>query len=576
MADQSGLIQPFDPSQVPDYLDAARKQMLASMLMQNTQRSLQTPQDWNSMRVVPRRSLLSNLASLGSAYAAGKAYPEALKAQAQYTTGLFNDPVPQSGQSAQPAAPPAPPMPPENIRAPGYMPPAPPSQPEAPQGPSLQNSMVPAGMSRPMAARLWMTLGPQGYAEKVMLPSQMGTPEWQTLMKATGGNADRAAQLILMKSQKEGYIAPLGGTRPGTIAFDPFTHQPLFAQPDVGHNVNLGVGPQGQVTAGPIPGNAGAQAQLAGAETGAKEANTVGTLPTAGGGSRPGWLGSLLGPPPSAQAPAMGIPPAARPQVPAAAPAAPSAPTPQAPASKSYFQGAQQSPSGPQGSPWSNVPKLPPDTSLGVNPLTKSVYEEAGKKHAELSNTYGTQADLADQKLQYNNEARKALASAEVGPSSEWLTENRARLKEWGVPEGLIPGSGTVTPTMELNKNLKQSALQGARAIFGSRMTQMEVRLQHEELSPSTSMTRDAISSLMQQDDIKQNYAKQRAEDYAKYFQQGGNPQRFESWYAKNYPLTRFASQQMTPPAAMDRLKQHPDLAKDFKERFGWLPYPGE
>jgi hypothetical protein len=208
--------------------------------------------------------------------------------------------------------------------------------------------------------------------------------------------------------------------------------------------------------------------------------------------------------------------------------------------------------------------------------LTKGVLEEAGKKHAELSNQYGTQADLADQKLQYNNEARKALSSAEVGPSSEWLTENRARLKEWGVPDGLIPGSGTVTPTMELNKNLKQSALQGARAIFGSRMTQMEVRLQHEELSPSTSMTKDAIGSLMQQDDIKQMYAKQRAEDYGKYFQQGGNPQRFESWYSKNYPLTRFAAQQTTPPAALDRLKQKPELAKDFEAKYGWKPYPGE
>ncbi len=580
MADQSGLVQPFDPSQVPDYLDAARKQMLASMLMQNTQRSLQTPQDWDSMRVVPRRSLLSNLASLGSAYAAGKAYPEALKAQAQYTTGLFNDPVPQGGSQAAPQPPAEPPgIPPENIRAPGYLPPAPPETqaPTPPQGPSLQNSMVPPGMSRGMAARLWMTLGPQGYAEKVMVPSQMGTPEWQTLMKATGGNADRAAQLILMKSQKEGYIAPVGGARPGTIAFDPITHQPLFAQPDVGHNVNLSVGPQGQVTAGAIPGNAGAQAQLAGAETGAKEANTVGTLPTAGGGSRPGWLGSLLGPPPSQQTPpAMGLPgqPTVSPLHAEMPPQAAQPPSPAPP--KPYFQTPQQ-PTAQTGNPWSGIPKLPVSSSLGApDLLTKGVLESAGKKHAELSDEYGSQADLADQKLQYNNEARKALASAEVGPSSEWLTENRARLKEWGVPEGLIPGEGTVTPTMELNKNLLNSALQGARAIYGNRMTQNEVVLQTEKMSPSAAMTRDAINSLMQQDDIKQMYAKQRAEDYAKYFQQGGNPQRFESWYAKHYPLTRFASQQTTPPAAMDRLKQHPELAKDFKEKFGWLPYPGE
>ncbi len=131
---------------------------------------------------------------------------------------------------------------------------------------------------------------------------------------------------------------------------------------------------------------------------------------------------------------------------------------------------------------------------------------------------------------------------------SEWMTENRAKLLEWGVPESMVPGSGKVTPTMELNKNLKQSALQGARAIFGSRMTQMEVRLQHEELSPSTSMTKDAIASLMQQDNIKQQYAKQRSQDYGKYVQQGGDPLRFESWYAKNFPLTKFAQVQTHGP----------------------------
>lgn len=574
MADPSGLMQPMAADQVPDYLDASRKQMLAQMLMQNTQRSLQAPADWNGMRIVPKHSMLSNLAGLGSAYATGKAYPAALEAQAKYTTGLFSDPQPaQSTAPTQPANTPG--IPPESIRAPGYVPPPSSPTPSA-SGPTLQNSMVPSGMSKQMAARLWMTLGPQGYAEKVMVPSQMGTPEWQTLLRATRGNSDQAAQLLMMKAQKEGYTAPIGGTRPGTIAFDPHTYQPLFGQPDVSHNVQLAPDGSGGVSAAPIPGNAGAQAQLTGAQTGAKEANTLGTLPTAGGGSRIGWLGSLLGPPPSAQAaPPMGLPASAQPPPAAAAPVvtAPSA-APAPPAPKPYFQGTQ--PNSSQG-PWANIPKLPVSSSLGApDLLTKGVLEQAGKKHAELSDQYGTQADLADQKLQYNNEARKALNSAEVGPSSEWLTENRARLKEWGVPDSLVPGSGTITPTMELNKNLKQSALQGARAIFGSRMTQMEVRLQHEELSPSTSMTKDAISSLMQQDDIKQMYAKQRAEDYAKYFEHGGNPQRFESWYSKTYPLTRFAAQQTTPPTAVERLKQKPELAKDFEAKYGWKPYAGE
>ena len=191
------------------------------------------------------------------------------------------------------------------------------------------------------------------------------------------------------------------------------------------------------------------------------------------------------------------------------------------------------------------MPKLPVSSAIGApDAFTHGRLQAAGAKDAELSSQYGKESDLADQKMQYNTDARKVLESAEVGPSSEWLTENRARLLEWGVPESLVPGSGAVTPTLELNKVLKQSALQGARQIFGSRMTQNEVQLQHEQLSPSPSMTRDAIKSLMRQDDIKQMYAKQRADDYGKYIQAKGDPLRFESWYSKTHPLTEFAQQQ--------------------------------
>src|ERR1700758_3629362 len=109
MVDQTSLPQPFDPSQVPDYLDASRKQMLAQMLMQKATQT-QTPSDWNSMKVVPRKSILSSLAPLAAAYGASKAYPEALKAQAQYTTGLFADPQqPSQAPAAPPEAPGIPP-----------------------------------------------------------------------------------------------------------------------------------------------------------------------------------------------------------------------------------------------------------------------------------------------------------------------------------------------------------------------------------------------------------------------------------------------------------------------------------
>jgi hypothetical protein len=305
-----------------------------------------------------------------------------------------------------------------------------------------------------------------------------------------------------------------------------------------------------------VPGAPGAAAAITGAETGAKTGNTPMVMPTAGGGSTIGYPQDILGAAPALRGDAPGAAPGQPPQAPAAPPAAP----------KGYFPstGAPPMPKDPN-DPWHTMPKLPMSKALGApDAFTEGRLKSAGAKDAELSSQYGKEADLADQKLQYNIEATKALAGSETGPSSEWLTEHRANLLEWGVPESLIPGSGKVTNTMELNKNLKQSALQGARSIFGSRMTQMEVRLQHEELSPSTSMTKDAISSLMQQDNIKQQYAKQRSEDYGKYVQQGGDPLRFESWYAKTYPLTKFAQQQT--PAAPSTFHELPNPAQ-FKNK---------
>lgn len=578
MPDQ-GLVPPMDASQLPDYLDASRKQMLAQMLMQNTQRSLQTPQDWNSMRVVPKRSMLSNLASLGSAYAAGKFYPQALEAQAKYTTGLFNDPTPQAPPSAPPEAPN---IPPESIRAPGYTPPQIPPTNTAPSGPSLQNSMVPPGMSKQMAARLWMTLGPQGYAEKVMLPSQMGTPEWQTLMKATGGNSDKAAQLIMMKASKEGYIAPIGGTRPGTIAFDPRTYQPLFGQPDVSHNVQLTPDGMGGATAAPIPGNTAAQAQLAGAETGAKEANTFGTLPTAGGGSRVGWLGSLLGPPPSQAAPTMGLPPGARPQPPPAPAAAQAAPETAPATPKPYFQGAQVSP---KNDPFPDAPRVATSTSLGAPDATTAVIQKArGEKQVELQTKYGDEADLANQQIERIQAALDHVKGANFGPWSDEITNMQGILHE--IAPSLFSG-GAATNTQIFKKNAVNLALQGAKGIYGPKMTSSEVMLQKNEASPSEQQTREAATSLLKQQQILAEYNRQRSKDYDEYVAAGHDPLRFASWYANVHnPVQKYALQHDTerqvqlakdrglniPQEAFERLRDKPELKPFFQKKYGYIP----
>lgn len=563
-----GLPAPYlDPSQYPDYLDAQRKSQVASLLLNSLQSSGQTPSDWDSMKVVPKRGFMQNVAPLVTALMAAKAGRSAQDAQAQYMSGLYGGSAPQSQPQPPPALAASPADPNEQSVQPviarngqtfqqAVSPPAQTTRP---------NPMIPPGMDQRTAQGMIALMGPEKYGE--FLAQNYKPAEIESQMRAAGvdPNSMLGRQIAQQALAKANYIPPVD-VRPGGTLVDPRTGQPTFSAPNNGIQTQWGPnGPQQFV----VPGAPQATAAMTGAETGAKVANTPMTVPTAGGGSTVGYPGNLIGSPP-----ALGQPPG--PNVPR--------PVPPQPAVNQGQSTASPQPPGTPQSPWNTMPKLQISSAVGApNAFVEGRLKAAGAKDAELSSQYGKEADLADQKLQYNAEARKALGNAEVGPSSEWLTENRARLLEWGVPESLIPGSGSVTPTMELNKNLKQSALQGARSVFGSRMTQMEVRLQHEELSPSTSMTGDAINSLMQQDDIKQQYAKQRALDYGKYVQQGGDPLRFESWYAKTFPLTQFAQQKVqtvptvsqrtaAPPAAVAYLQQHPEFKSQFQQKYGYLP----
>jgi hypothetical protein len=230
------------------------------------------------------------------------------------------------------------------------------------------------------------------------------------------------------------------------------------------------------------------------------------------------------------------------------------------------------------GKAWQEIPKLQIPNTPGQTTDTyhQTLLTNAAAKAKELSDQFGNESVLANQQLQYNNQAAQALPSAEVGPLSEWLTTNRAKLLQLGVPASVIPESGTVTPTLELNKYLKNAALQGAKQLYGARMTQNEVRLQTEEMSPSASMTRDAIQSLIQQNNMQSRYLLQRGKDFQQYMQRGGDPSQFESWYSNARPLSRYATIQSIPPdqlqKAMQRLQQQPQLLPDFKAKYGFDP----
>jgi hypothetical protein len=529
MADPADITPPYlDPSQYPAYADMQKRQMMAQILMgalQNQQSQPATPGP-SGLAIVPKRGWAQNVAPLVTALMAGNAQKGAIQAQQNYFSGMMNPGGNQSPQQPQSPTSAAlsqfPAAAPSGARAtPGVLPQATPqpiggggAPPQPQQPPGGGNPMLLTGEPRTSQMLLGM-MGQQEYAKA--LAGRYAPTDLEKQLRAANIDPNSPEGQYALRASISKATTNVQDVRPGGTLFDLNRNQPVFTGPQNGVQTQWGPnGPtQSAVPGGPEAAGAVAAAEAAGKAAGQAPYN-IENVQTQGGGTTPMTQAQLIarlnGQTPGAQ--------------PGSAPSARAPGAPQTPAPGGFGQ----------------IPKLDIGQGLGApNAFQEGVLKAAGQKHAELSSELGKDAALADQQLEYNREAANALPTAETGPMSEWLTRNRSALLEAGVPSTLIPGSGTVVPTMELNKALKNAALQGARQLYGARMTQTEVKLQTDEMSPSASMMSDAISSLMQQNNIRSMYAKQRAQDYTAYRQQGGDPMAFESWYASRFPLTKFA-----------------------------------
>jgi hypothetical protein len=124
-------------------------------------------------------------------------------------------------------------------------------------------------------------------------------------------------------------------------------------------------------------------------------------------------------------------------------------------------------------------------------------------------------------------------------------------------------GGVNATNYAEVAKYLGNAALQGAKQQYGARMTQSEVQLQLNELSPSTHMTDDAITKLLATNSKSLQYTIQSGQLTRKYLGAGGDPQQFAEWREQYWPRSKTINEQATPgqqpsaPAA----PQYPDAA---------------
>ena len=441
------------------------------------------------------------------------------------------------------------------------------------------NPRNPYGLPADVVRQLAMT-SPKDYA------AYLQGPEWAQQARAANANPSDVARALLGKSTST-------QLKPGETNLSPLTGAAPYVAADPSKGVSYQVGSNGSVVAVPIANDAEIQAGRAGLQTAAQQANTPHELQMGAGRTAYGYAPT----PPALRPQTPSVPPAGLPPAPpSAAPAGGPAPGAAAPGAAPPTLPGQARPPGPPAAPpqgpprapvpapatglWSSMPKavVPPVTpNMGSDAGTMQDLKNASDKKSALATEYGQQSALADQQLDLNRRALAALPNAEVGPMSEWLTTNRQRLIEaYPALAKVIPSSGTVTPTLELNKELLNSALQGARTIYGNRMTQNEVKLQTEEMSPSSHMTADAIQALVAQGNVQANYTKMRAQDFGTYTQKGGDPQQFETWYAQQRPLSEYAAMQSMSPqqrqVAMQRFSQNPGSRDEFKRTLGFDP----
>ena len=588
----SGVPAGVPPEDYSDYITTQRQQMLANALMANSMAPIEAPttQAVKGIYVQPRIGAGQAVSKIAEALMGKSAANKALQSQIALQTTLNKayapggqvvaqgTPLQQApagtgsnaegdDQGVQPAI----------ARAPGAslaqtvqqtQPTRTPVNPRNPQG-------LPAEAVRQLA----MT-NPAEYAKYIQ------GPEWAQQARAAGLDPATAARALLEK-------ATTIQSRPGETVTNGVTGQTSMAG-DPSKGVTYTRNADGSYSAVPIANDAEIQAARAGLTTAEQQANTPHELQMGGGRTSVGYAPT----PPAlrGQAPPQAALAGPGPAPPSAAPAGGPAPGAAAPGAAPPTLPGQARPPGPPAVPpqvsprppapapaqglWSTMPKaqVPPVTpNMGSDAGTLQDLKNASDKKAALATEYGQQSALADQQLDLNRRALTALPNAEVGPMSEWLTTNRQRLIEaYPALAKVIPSSGTVTPTLELNKELLNSALQGARTIYGNRMTQNEVKLQTEEMSPSSHMTADAIRSLVAQGNVQAQYTKQRAQDFGTYTAKGGDPMQFETWYAQQRPLSEYAAMQSLSPqqrqVALQRFSQNPGSRDDFKRTLGFDP----
>lgn len=559
MPDATSFLTAAPPGVDPvDYAKLMRQQQLAQMLTESaiTPPTVQQPQANKGVYIQPRVSPLSGLAKLAEAYMGRKALDSSNTGLAQaYVKGLQAMGA-GGGQQAPQAAPAPPPGPLQgNAGGAGAMDagqpqsaqPGPNYFPSAPSSGGSGSSLNPMGLDP--RAMLWLYQNkPDEY-----LKQMQGTPEWQNALRAAGGNAGQAMQLLHAKLVKDA----TQDLRAGGEALIPDGQGGMRSVkvPNLPIGMDYTRDANGTPQPYALPGVLPYEQELERRHELGETQGKINQVPNQAGGTSvyfpqgfsPGYGGGNG--PPAAPGGAGAAQPGAGPM--AGAPGGPGAGVTAGPVT------AQN----PQAQKWAGLPLRKQPTGAGEpGTFDKIVMTKQADAAIELNAKYGNEADMADQRQAFNNLAQSVLGSSEVGPIAEQMNQLRAKAQELGIPERAIPGWAKVAPSQELRKALVRNAIVSLKPNFGGRPAASEFNVLKEEANPSDKMTALAIRRLLEVDSMNAGYQKQRAADFGEAMDRGADPTRFETWYANRHPFNSQMENYLHPPTAAE-------LAAEAKRR---------
>lgn len=187
--------------------------------------------------------------------------------------------------------------------------------------------------------------------------------------------------------------------------------------------------------------------------------------------------------------------------------------------------------------PWQTMPKIETPKGYGMTPYQEGTAKNQAHSALELTNKYGEMAAQSNQRKAFNDQALGLVDQADTGFGAARYAEVRNALHR-AFPSMNFDPSDTVA----LQKDLVNAATQKAKQQFGARITQSEVMLMLQKAAPNADMPKAAIKYLLNSDNAQLDYQTQQAADLGKYLKNGGDPQHFEAWYAKSFPLTNALS----------------------------------